>query len=418
MSNNLKKSSNIFQFILTFVLLYIGMQFALRTFFPSQFNPEYQNSVVVLDVQDATVKDGHHPVLLLHNRTEKDLVLGDSCPMPPVKIFKILEDGTSKQLSASETIIPCKPLEFVSAGDTATIDLSPWKYSLFFGSSSNPEFGTYKAVLEAGTGSLIADSTGQIFENVQVQFSTHEAGTITKIFRTFITKPILNLLIFIASFSPGYNLGIAIIIITLIIKLLLFFPTQHAMEGQRKLQKVQPQLDAIRKKHKNNPEKMNKEIMELWKREGVNPLQSCLPILIQFPILIGLFYTIRDGSVLELSSHLIYDPFQNLDWVWGTNFIGLNLLEPNFYFFPPFLVIIQFLQMKLSFAIAAKKKGDTKKKESSTPDAQQMQQRMMLYGLPLLIGFFAFSFPAAVSLYWAVSTVFAIGQQIVVNRKI
>ena len=187
------------------------------------------------------------------------------------------------------------------------------------------------------------------------------------------------------------------------------------MQGQKKLQKVQPQLAEIRKKHKANPEKMNKEIMALWKREKVNPMQSCLPTLIQFPILIGLFYVIRDGSILSLSEHLIYSPFKDLDWVWGSNFLGMNLLEPNKIFFPPFLVLAQFFQMKMAFAIAKKKK-DPKKKAEAT-DQQEMQQKMMQYGLPLMIGVFAFQFPAAVSLYWAVSTLFAIGQQYVVNKR-
>ena len=89
---------------------------------------------------------------------------------------------------------------------------------------------------------------------------------------------------------------------------------------------------------------------------------------------------------------------------------------------PVLLVVLQFFQMKLSFAIAERKKGKKekvvdvkKKKEEASP--QQMQQTMMLYGLPLMIGFFALRFPAAVALYWGISTTFAIGQQIVVNHR-
>ena len=79
---------------------------------------------------------------------------------------------------------------------------------------------------------------------------------------------------------------------------------------------------------------------------------------------------------------------------------------------------MQFSQMKLSFAIAKKKKDakDTNGKKEA-PSAQETQQKVMMYGLPLMIGFFALQFPAAVSLYWAVSTAFAVGQQVVVNRR-
>jgi YidC/Oxa1 family membrane protein insertase len=167
---------------------------------------------------------------------------------------------------------------------------------------------------------------------------------------------------------------------------------------------------------------VNEETMRLWKEHKINPFQSCLPIFIQFPILIGLFYSVRDGSHLGLSTHLLYAPYHDLPWTFGTWFFGMDLLQPSIYLFPPLLVALQFFQMKLTFAIAERKKKskeiiDAKPKEKKPMSQQEMQQKMMLYVLPFMIGFFAFKFPAAVSLYWAVSTVFAIGQQVVVNRK-
>ena len=255
-------------------------------------------------------------------------------------------------------------------------------------------------------------------EALSVNFKIHEAGPMTRAFRAFISKPLLNLLVLIASWTPGYNLGIAIIILTILVKLILFVPTQHGLEGQKKLQAVQPQIDAIKRKHKGDPQKIQQETMRLWKENKVNPMQSCMPILIQFPVLIGLFFVIRDGSVLELSRHLLYDLNQNLSWSFGTQFLGLNLVEPSKLVMPPLLVVAQFLQMKLSFAIAKRKKETKGQKEKKdAPSAQETQQKVMMYGLPFMIGFFALQFPAAVSLYWGVSTLFAIGQQIVVNRK-
>jgi YidC/Oxa1 family membrane protein insertase len=225
-------------------------------------------------------------------------------------------------------------------------------------------------------------------------------------------------LIFIASLTPGYNLGIAIILVTIIVKLILFIPTQHAMEGQRKMQAVQPKMDAMKAKYKDDPKKMQEETMKLWKEHGVNPMQSCLPMLIQFPILIGLFFTIRDGSVLALSEHLLYAPYQNLTWDFGTQFLGMDLTVPNVMVMPILLVVMQFFQMKLSFAMNKKKQDNQGKKKNEKASQQEMQQKIMMYGLPLMIGFFAIKYPAAVSLYWAASTVFAIGQQVFVNKKV
>jgi YidC/Oxa1 family membrane protein insertase len=164
---------------------------------------------------------------------------------------------------------------------------------------------------------------------------------------------------------------------------------------------------------------MQAETMKLWKEHKVNPLQSCLPLLVQFPVLIGLFYVLREGVHLELSQHLIYPFYKDLDWTFGTHFLGFDLSKSYPWIFPPILVVLQFIQMKLSFMITDKKKAkqiaEHTTKAVDTP--QEAQQQMMLYALPFMIGFFALKYPSALSLYWGISTVFAIGQQLIVNRE-
>lgn len=403
-----RKSRQLLEFALIFAAIYILSQFAIKTFFPGKFGNAPEQTGVSLSAQDSTVKGGHHPLLILRNATGKDLTLSDRCPRPPVNVyFSETGEPAGEPLTAETTGLPCTPLLSVSAGGQAVIDLAPWKYSVF------GRYGEYRVRLPLPEG----------FEQKEpvARFSIHEAGPLTKIFRTFITKPFLNFLIFVASLLPDHNLGIAIIVLTLLVKIALYFPTQHALKGQKEMQKLQPKLDAIKSEFKNDPQRMQQETMKLWKEHKVNPFQSCLPMLIQFPILIGLFYTIRDGSVLALSEHLIYGAYQNLPWTFNTNFLGLDLLKPDPYVVPALLMIAQFVQLKLSFALndrkrvkkEQEKKEDGKKKEMSP---QKMQQNVMLYGLPIMIGVFAFQFPAAVSLYWGISTLFAIVQQIVVNR--
>tara|TARA_B100000315_G_C14542993_1_gene571845 strand:+ start:625 stop:1758 length:1134 start_codon:yes stop_codon:yes gene_type:complete len=372
-------------------------QMAFTYLFPDRYGPEKDMTGVTVQAMDKTVKGQHHPILTVKNKTEEELVLEDRCPMPPVDVWKVLEDGSKTPLTTEETALDCTAVASIAAGESAQIDLAPWKYSLF------SEYGNYEVALP--------DS------EIAAQFSIYEAGMMTQIFRTFITKPLLNALILVASLVPGYNLGIAIIIVTIIVKLILFVPTQHAMEGQRKMQAVQPKMDALKSKYKDDPKKMQEETMKIWKENGVNPMQSCLPMLIQFPILIGLFFTIRDGSVLALSEHLLYGPYQNLSWDFGTQFLGMDLTVPNIMVMPILLVVMQFLQMKLSFAINKKKQEKQGKKKDEKMSQQEIQQKVMMYGLPLMIGFFAIQFPAAVSLYWAASTVFAVFQQLYVNRK-
>lgn len=403
---------------LIFAIVYLGVQMGTRFIFPDKFAPpEQQAATLLLTAQDPTVKSGHHPVLVLHNKTAHELSLPDRCPAPPVDIYysdTAVPEAVGEPMVIMGTDTPCTVLSPIAAGAEALIDLAAWKYTAF---SKN---GTYTVQLTvppqpaAATGAVLTTS-----------FTMYEAGWLTQTFRAFVSKPLLNFLVFIASLVPGYNLGVAIIILTVIIKLLLFIPTQHGLEGQKKLQAIQPKIEEVRKRYPGDQQKINEETMKLWKEYKVNPFQSCLPILIQFPILIGLFYAVRDGSHLALSTHLLYAPYQNLPWTFGTMFLGFDLLQPSVYVFPPLLVALQFLQMKLSFAMAKKKKDakDAKEgkaiepKEKQPMSQQDIQQKMMLYVLPFMIGFFAIKFPAAVSLYWGISTVFAIGQQVVVNRK-
>lgn len=157
--------------------------------------------------------------------------------------------------------------------------------------------------------------------------------------------------------------------------------------------------------------------MKLWKEMKINPLESCLPMLLQFPILIGLFYVIRDGAQIEVARHMLYEPYQHLSWTLGHTLLGIDLLKPNLYILPPLLVVLQFWQVKMMMARTKKKEAvvEVGAKKSWMPELNQ--QSMMLYILPLMIGFFALSFPAAVSLYWGVSTLFAIAQQWFVMRE-
>lgn len=436
------KRSNFLQFVLIFAVVYLGSQFAMRQFFPGQFGGEAPAQVVTVKMASTKVSIGNTPEVIVENKlgaSGATVMIASRCPQPPVEVVRVEQgtDGEKKTaLTASGTLAGCDQIELTNAapGETVKISLAPWKAQFF----ATP--GTYEVRLPEGS---VAASSGSV---LSARFTMGEPGVFTKIFRTFITAPLLNALVFIASILPGHNLGLAIILLTLLVKLILFLPTQHALEGQKKMQMLQPKLDALKKKYPDDAKKVQEETMKLWAEHKINPFQSCLPTLIQFPILIGLFYVIRDGSHLEASTHLLYPMYKHIDWVFGTNFLGLDLLahpiinwnlslnfpgidfsQPLLYVLPPLLVVMQFLQMKLAFAIQKRKTAKKEsiidvpakdgKKEKEPLDPQKMQQMVMLYALPLMIGFFGFQFPAAVSLYWGISTLIGIGQQMIVNRE-
>lgn len=397
------KKSRLLDFLLVFAVVYLVVEFGMRWFFPKA-EPN-QVASITLSMKDASVALGNTPIAVIHNNTPTDLTL--PCPDLPLALYA---EGSASGalLEPSITADSCSEAYIVKAGKSLTVELDAWKNAHF------AVVGDFRLELDSVTGTGAAIDVAPT-----VLFSVEQPGAFTKGFRAFITKPLFNALIFIASLMPGYNLGLAIIILTIIVKLILFIPTQHALEGQKKMQLLQPKFEAVRKQYKDDPKKMQAETMKIWKEHKINPMQSCLPLVVQFPVLIGLFYVIRDGVHLDRAQHLVYPFYQNIDWTFGTQFLGLDLTVPYVWIFPPMLVVLQFLQMKLSFMIADKKKAKqiaaTTTPEVDTP--QEMQQRIMLYALPLMIGFFALTMPSAVCVYWGISTLFAIGQQMIVNRE-
>lgn len=438
-----KRPSRITEYLLIFALVYI----VVTVFFPAQ-KPDApaQTTPVTLQAQSETFRIGTHPVLVLKNPAVRSVnqgwlpwiaykwctftggdctaqeprsfgpsvLIASKCPSPPVGVSYAKADGSSETRTSNETVVPCEPVTTVLPGEEKQISMAPWKYSIF------DDVGTYTVTLpvqiqpEEGIGGGGAASG----TTLTATFAVAEPNAFVKLFRALVTKPILNAMVFVGGITPGHSLALAIVLITLVIKFILFLPTQHAMEGQKKMQLLQPKLEAVRAKYPNDPQKVNEETMKLWKEHGVNPLQSCLPLLLQFPLLIGLLYAVESGANMALAREYIYGFNQNLSWSFNNSLFGIDLTTPEVMIFPVLLVVLQFFQMKLSFAIADKKKAKEVEKAEETPgNAMAVQQKMMTYVLPLMIGFFALRFPAAVALYWGVSTLFAIGQQVIVNRE-
>lgn len=393
------------EFVLTFALLFLVTNAALRYFFPRQFGGQEQPKVVTLSMEDASVRLGNDPVVIIRNDTDAPLALPGRCPLPPVDIarIRIAADGTeeAQDIIPNDSVLPCSDVAEIPAGGSARVNLAGWKYALFL------EPGMYQAVLP--------------IDGVEpARFTLSEPGIFTQLFRTLVTRPLFNALVAIAVWTPGHSLGLAIILLTIVVKLLLLLPNQHALVGQRKLQELQPRMEELKRKYKGDPTKLQEETMKLWKEMKINPLQSCLPTLLQLPILIGLFFVIRDGASLATARHLAYPAFQDLPaQFFGTSFLGLDLLQPERWIFPATLVLLQFLQMKMMMG-RTKKSGEIVVKPVGRRFSWKMpelnQQTVMLYILPFMIGYFALQFPAAVSLYWGVSTLFAILQQWYVVR--
>lgn len=417
--NKPKGTSTALHFLLTFAVVYLATTMGMRFLFPQQFAKEEQREQppITLKLERRSAPLGRNIIIHVTNHSDQPLSVPARCPAPPLTVERAVGE-TWQPLTLQNPVIECLSLPPIPPQGSAIIDLSPWKYEAF----SDP--GTYRLSLQLPETTLKANLT------------IKKPGMFTSTFRAFISKPLLNGLVLLAAILPAHSLGWSIVILTLLIKILLFFPSQHALESQKKLQALQPKIDEVKRKHAGDQQKITEETMKLWKTEKINPLQSCLPTLLQIPVLLGLFFIIRDSGTLELARHLLYPPFQELDWTFSTDFLGiLDLTKIPFEGFtwsfsadtlrtliggapvPLVTALSQFLQMRLIFLQARPKKGTATKEKKPLVERLANPQIMMAYMLPFTILFISGTLPTAVSLYWIASTVFSIGQQILVNRK-
>src|SRR3989344_3375311 len=117
MSNKQTRAGSMLQFLAIFALVYLGSQMALKYFFPDQYGGEKSVTGIILEPADSTVKGQHHPVLLIKNKTDKDLTLSDRCPMPPVHVWEVGEGNVRTQLITQDTLLHCVPVTIAPAGE-------------------------------------------------------------------------------------------------------------------------------------------------------------------------------------------------------------------------------------------------------------------------------------------------------------
>ncbi len=289
-------------------------------------------------------------------------------------------------------------------------------------------FSTLYRVFAQAPGKYIITARTPIGDRI-VTFNLGQPGTIWSTLLNLFYEPIYNLFIALITFLPGHSLGLAIIIITLIIRFILLVPQHHMLMSQKKLQVIQPKIKEIQKKYKGDQAKLGMEMLELYKKEWVNPMGSCLPLLIQMPILIGLYWVISGANDPSNFYHLysFFSDFNPLSI--NSEFLTLDLQHIGGVIgliFALVLGFIQWVQAKLSFSYNPPTKKDdatstsivTKKDGNETPEFAldpAMMQKMMLYMFPVMIGVSSYFFPLGVGLYWFIGTIFVIIQQWYVN---
>lgn len=225
----------------------------------------------------------------------------------------------------------------------------------------------------------------------------------------FITNPINQLLIFLYGIT-GQNFGLAIILLTLVIRGVLVPVTIPSLKSAKKLQELKPHLDRLKQKIKDK-QKLQLATLDLYKQHGINPASGCLPQIAQLLVLIALYQVfinfINNGQVNGTSINL--------------NFLWLNLGKPDPYYILPVLagvtqLIFSFMMTSgLEGHLKAPKNKDEKKKEENSLEMAQSMQQQMLYIMPAMTVLISLNFPSGLALYWVITTLFSLVQQYIVS---
>jgi len=226
-----------------------------------------------------------------------------------------------------------------------------------------------------------------------------------ELFNELLSRPLFNLLIFLYNTIPGHDFGAAIIVLTILIRLVFSPLSIRAQRAQRALSALNPKMQEIKEKYKNDQAAQSTAMLQLYKEHKVNPLTGCLPILIQLPILIALYQAFLAGFKPE-SLQILYSFIENPTVI---NRISMGFLDVTIKnaFLAVAAGVLQFVQARISMVLQ-------QPQANATAAALSKQ---MLYFFPVMIIFITWRLPAGLALYWITSTLFSIAEQMVIKYR-
>jgi len=227
-------------------------------------------------------------------------------------------------------------------------------------------------------------------------------------FKTIFYKPLYNFLIHLIAILPGGSVGLAIIIITVLVKLVLLPFNIKTVVSQIQLKKLQPELQKIKEDTTDKTEQA-KKTMEIYKKYGVSPFSGCLPILIQIPVIISLYYVFFQG--LNFDTSLFYSsvsaPETINNFFFGADLGGKSLV----------LAILAGVSQYFQISIVSKRSAQDTGGTGMQAQIGKSLQFQMKYILPIFIVFIAYRISGAVALYWIVNNVFTIILELLIAKK-
>ncbi len=233
-------------------------------------------------------------------------------------------------------------------------------------------------------------------------------------FETFLVQPIYNLFVALAGVVPQGDAGLAIILLTLLMRLVLYPVFTASIRTQMGMAAMQSDIEIIKEKHKGDKEALAREQMALFKKHKVNPLAGFGALFIQLAVIIALYYALFNEGFPVIKTSLLYSFVQAPEAI-STSFFGLiNLLEPHHVVLALLVGLTQYFAIQLTLS----RTPNPHPHGSDKAAVARMQQNMMLYLMPVVMAVTSYYFAAAVGLYFVASNVFSLGQEWIIRRQL
>lgn len=234
------------------------------------------------------------------------------------------------------------------------------------------------------------------------------------LWNTAVYEPLYNLLILLIGMLPGHSVGVAIILLTILVKIALLPLTAKSIRAQRAMKELEPDIKALKEKHGDDKQKLAAATMELYQKRGVTPFSGCLPLLVQIPIIMGLYFVFYRG-LTTIDSSILYSGVIAPDFL-DKHFLVFDLAAKSMVL--AFLAgVTQFIQTHVAMSkqptIAPKKDNE---KATFQEDLARSMQVQMRYVLPVIVGVISYTLPSAVALYWATSNILSTAQEFLTKR--
>lgn len=232
------------------------------------------------------------------------------------------------------------------------------------------------------------------------------------LFNLFFYQPLYNGLVLLIDILPWVDIGVVVVLFTCVVKLVLFPLSKKSVLTQIKMKEIQPELDAIKEKYKDNKQEQALKVMALYKERKINPFSGILLIFIQIPIIFALYFVFLKGGLPNIKTDLLYS-FVKVPSSVSALFLGFMDITQKSYAMAFLAALTQFFQVRFAMP---KVKKTTPNQPSFKDDLAKSMSVQMKYILPVIIFFIARGLPAVVALYWTTSNLFTIGQELYLRR--